>query len=106
MWRSLITMTERIRTHPGEVLREEYMKPLGLSAHALGRLLDVPHNRISDIARGRRNVTPDTALRLARLFSTTPEFWLNLQRNHDLSKAIVENGQAVRRSVKPLETPT
>jgi addiction module HigA family antidote len=79
------------------------MTPLGLSANRLGQMVGVPHNRISDIVRERRGVTPDTALRLARLFSTTPEFWLNLQRDHDLSRAQAETGRAVRRQIKPLE---
>jgi antitoxin HigA-1 len=95
-------MTKRITTHPGEVLREEYMEPLGLSANRLGQLIGVPHNRISEMIKERRNVTPDTALRLARLFSTTPEFWLNLQRDHDLSKARAEIGVQVQKLVQPL----
>jgi addiction module HigA family antidote len=76
----------RIRTHPGEVLREEFMKPLGLSANALARALRVPPNRITGIiAREKpRSVTPDTALRLARFFRTTPRFWLNLQAAYEL----------------------
>jgi addiction module HigA family antidote len=77
----------RIRTHPGEILREEFMKPLGLSARALAQALDVPGNRISDIIRERRDVSADTALRLARHFGMDARFWLNLQMAHDLSKA-------------------
>ena len=77
----------RIRTHPGEVLREEYMKPLGLSARKLGEALQIPANRISEIVRERRDVTADTAIRLGRYFKTDPRFWLNLQAAHDLSKA-------------------
>lgn len=69
----------RIRTHPGVVLREEFMLPLELSANALSRALDVPPNRITTIVNGDRSVTGDTALRLARYFGTTPEFWMNLQ---------------------------
>lgn len=80
----------RIRTHPGEVLREEYLLPLGLSARQLARELDVPGNRISDILRQRRDVSADTAIRLGRYFGTDPRFWLNLQAAHDLSKAEVE----------------
>jgi addiction module HigA family antidote len=80
----------RVRTHPGEVLREEYLAPLGLSAHQLAEAIDVPANRISEIVRENRSVTADTALRLAKHFNTTPEFWLNLQTAHDLSKAIAE----------------
>jgi antitoxin HigA-1 len=77
----------RIRTHPGEVLREEFMAPLGISARQLATTLDVPGNRISDIMRGRRDVSADTAIRLARYFGTDPRFWINLQTAHDLSKA-------------------
>ena len=77
----------RIRTHPGEILREEFLVPHGLSARQLAEVLDVPHNRISDIARERRSVSADTALRLARHFGTTAQFWLNLQNAYDLSKA-------------------
>jgi antitoxin HigA-1 len=77
----------RIRTHPGEVLAEEYMKPLGLSASALGKAIGVPGNRISDIVRGRRDVSADTAIRLGRFFEVDPRFWLNLQAAHDLSLA-------------------
>lgn len=95
-------MAKRITTHPGEVLREEYMEPLGLSANRLGQLIGVPHNRISEIVKERRSVTPDTALRLARLFSTTPEFWLNLQRDHDLSKARAEISSQVKKQIHPL----
>jgi antitoxin HigA-1 len=77
----------RVRTHPGEVLREEFLVPLGLSAHQLANAIDVPANRVSEIVREARSVTADTALRLARHFDTTPEFWLYLQIAHDLSKA-------------------
>ena len=77
----------RLRTHPGEVLREEYLVPLGLSARALAKQLDVPPNRLTEIMRGTRDVTADTAIRLGRYFGTDPRFWLNLQAAHDLSKA-------------------
>jgi antitoxin HigA-1 len=81
----------RLRTHPGEVLAEEFMKPLGLSARALGAGIGVPGNRVSDIIRSRRDVSADTAIRLARYFGTDPRFWLNLQAAHDLSKAEQEH---------------
>jgi addiction module HigA family antidote len=80
----------RVRTHPGEVLAIEFLEPLGLSARALAAAIDVPSNRISDIVRGRRDVSADTALRLGRYFGTDPRFWLNLQVAHDLSKAEAE----------------
>jgi addiction module HigA family antidote len=73
--------------HPGEVLKEEFMAPLGLSANKLARAIRVPPNRVSAIVNGERSVTADTALRLAKAFGTTPEFWLNLQRQHDLDRA-------------------
>lgn len=77
----------RIKTHPGEVLLEEFMKPLEMSSRALAEAIGVPANRISDIARCRRDVSADTAIRLGRFFGTDPRFWLNLQAAHDLSKA-------------------
>jgi addiction module HigA family antidote len=93
----------RIRTHPGEVLREEFMKPLGLSANALALALRVPATRIGDILRAEkpRTVTADTSIRLARYFGTSPEFWLNLQSAYDLSLAVAENGPAIEREVQP-----
>ena len=80
-------MAKRIRTHPGEVLREEFLFPLGMSAREVAEAIGVPSNRISDIARARRGVTADTALRLGKFFGQSPQFWLNLQLAHDLSKA-------------------
>ena len=77
----------RLRTHPGEVLAEEYMKPLGLTANGLGRAIGVPGNRISDIVRGRRDISAETAILLARHFDGDPRFWLNLQTAYDLSRA-------------------
>ena len=96
-------MTTRIRTHPGEVLREEYMAPLGLSANALAIALRVPATRIGGIiATGSpRAVSPDTAMRLARYFGTAPEFWLNLQTAYDLSKAQAKSGKSIERDVRP-----
>lgn len=91
----------RVRTHPGEVLRCEFLEPLGLSARALAEAIDVPGNRISDIVREHRGMTADTALRLARYFSTTPEFWMNLQTAHDLSKAEVEREGALTGDARP-----
>jgi addiction module HigA family antidote len=81
----------RIRTHPGEVLREEFLIPLDLSARALAKALGVPANRLTEIMRGERDVSADTAIRLARYFRTDPRFWLNLQAAHDISKAQAKN---------------
>ena len=77
--------------HPGEIIREEYLLPLQMTPHALAMALRVPAPRINDIVRERRAVSPDTALRLARYFNTTPRFWLNLQAAHDLSRAEKKN---------------
>lgn len=77
----------RIRTHPGEVLREEFMKPFGLSASALSKRIDVPANRVSELVAGRRAITADTALRLERLFGPSAAFWLRLQSAYDESVA-------------------
>ncbi len=77
----------RIHTHPGEVLNEEFLVPLAISARALAAEIDVPPNRLTEIIRERRGITADTAIRLGRRFGTTPEFWMNLQASHDLSKA-------------------
>ena len=73
--------------HPGEILREEFLAPLGMSAHALAMALKVPAPRINDISNERRSITPDTALRLSRYFGTTAQFWLNLQISYDLKIA-------------------
>jgi addiction module HigA family antidote len=81
----------RLRTHPGEILREEYLGPLGMSARALAKNLDVPANRLTEIMRGERDVSADTAIRLARYFGTDPRFWLNLQSAYDLSEAEQNN---------------
>ena len=72
---------------PGEILHEEFMKPLGISINALARDLDVPPNRISDIVNGKRSITADTALRLAKFFQVSPEMWLGLQSDFDLRVA-------------------
>src|SRR5262245_26646454 len=78
--------------HPGEILEEEFMHPLGLSANALARRIDVPVTRISEIVRGSRGVTADTALRLSRLFGTSSELWLGLQAEYDLRVARQDYG--------------
>jgi len=76
--------------HPGEVLREEYMKPLGLSAYRIAKLCRVPRTRIGRIANEKIGITSDTALRLAKLFETTPEFWVSLQNQYELESAFLE----------------
>ena len=85
----------RIRTHPGEVLREEFLLPLGLSAEELATALRVPASRLRAIVHERRCVIADTALRLARNFGVSAKFWLRLQQGYDLSKAVVERGAEI-----------
>jgi len=89
-----------ITTHPGEMLNEEFLKPLGISQHALAMKIRVPATRIGDIVHGRRVITPDTALRLARFFGNSPEFWMNLQQTYDLSKAKLELNKQIEREVE------
>lgn len=79
--------------HPGEVLKEEFMVPLGISANALARAIHVPPNRIAAIVNGTRGVSANTALRLAKVFGTTPNFWLNLQNAYDLDTAQSDLGE-------------
>ena len=78
---------ERIATHPGEVLLEEYIKPLGLTQASLAKELDISTNRLIELVRGKRGITANTALRLARRFDTSPEFWMNLQSAYELTEA-------------------
>lgn len=87
--------------HPGEILEEDFMGPLDLSANALAKALDVPVTRISDIVRGRRGITADTALRLGRFFGTSPELWMGLQSEYDLRVARREMGEVIERKVSP-----
>ena len=87
--------------HPGETLREDFLKPLGLTANRLAMELLVPATRINDIVRGQRAITADTALRLARYFGTTPQFWMNLQANYDLEKAEDEGGSEISDRIRP-----
>ncbi len=91
----------RIKTHPGEILREEYLAPLGMTPNALSMALRVPASRIGEIVNQRRAITADTALRLGRYFGTTPEFWMNLQAGHDVSAAMAERGDQIAADVSP-----
>ncbi len=89
---------ERIpNIHPGEILLEEFLRPLGISRHRLAMEISVPANRIGEIVRGKRRISADTALRLGRYFNTTPEFWLNLQMHFDLEAAEQNLGRALSR---------
>jgi addiction module HigA family antidote len=90
-----------VTTHPGEVLREEFLDPLDMSVNSLAMALRVPATRIGAIVKGERSVTADTALRLGRFFGTSPEFWMNLQAMHDLTKTRKESGVLIERDVNP-----
>src|SRR5688572_26905415 len=94
-------MMKPIVIHPGEILLQEFMRPMEMSANALGLALRVPANRILAITKGKRAVSADTALRLARYFGTTPEFWLNLQALYDLKMTNATEGSRIRREVNP-----
>jgi addiction module HigA family antidote len=87
--------------HPGEALKEEYLIPLGMSVNALAKELGIGAARLNEIVLGRRGVSADTALRLARYFGTTPELWLNLQAFYDLRIAQRKVGRTIERTVKP-----
>jgi len=90
--------------HPGEILREEFMKPLGLSMNKMAMDLRVPVTRIAEIVGERRSVTADSALRFARYFKNSPTFWMNLQSRYDLEVAEDEIAAKVERDVQPLES--
>lgn len=87
---------------PGEILLEEFMKPLGISQNRLARDVDVPVARINEIVRAKRAITADTALRLAAYFNTTAEFWINLQTRYDLKRARRDVWPALRKIIRPL----
>ena len=87
--------------HPGEILREEYLAPLALSINQLARDIYVPVTRMSEIVNERRGISADTALRLGRYFSTTPEFWINLQKLYELEVAARSVGPEILKRVQP-----
>jgi antitoxin HigA-1 len=88
--------------HPGEILREDFMRPLGLSMNRLAMDLHVPVTRVAEIVHERRGITPDTALRLGRYFNTSARFWLNAQAAYDLEAAEEELQPAIEREVRPI----
>ena len=89
--------------HPGEVLREDFLLPLGMSANALAKALSVPAPRVNDIVRERRGVTADTAMRLARYFGGDARSWLNLQAAYDLRIAEIANAKRIEREIAPAD---
>lgn len=94
-------MADFPHAHPGDVLREDYLAPLGMSQYALAQALGVSQLRISEICRGKRAITADTALRLARYFGTTPEFWLGMQAGYDIAVARETKGAVIEAVVRP-----
>lgn len=87
--------------HPGEILRDEFLRPLGISVYALSKAIHVPRSRANDVVLGRRGVSADTAIRLGRYLGTTPEFWVNLQSRYDLDVAKRSLRGTVERDVEP-----
>ena len=92
-----------VTTHPGAILREDFLEPMGITAHQLALRTRMPATRVGEILHQRRSVSPDTALRLARFFGTSPEFWINLQATYDLSKVRSEAGRTIQREVEPYQ---
>jgi addiction module HigA family antidote len=87
--------------HPGEILKADFLEPLGLSVNALSRAIGAPRTRLNDIVRGRRGITADTALRLARYFGVSAQFWMNLQSHYEIEVAEESYGDRVAREVRP-----
>ncbi len=88
--------------HPGEILGEEFLNPMQISQSRLARDINVPPRRINEICLGKRGITPDTALRLARYFGTSAEFWMNLQQRYDLERRKDEIEERLRTEIRPL----
>ena len=88
--------------HLGEILRTEFLKPMGVTQYRLAVDLKIPHSRVTAIIRGRRAITPDTALRLSRYFGTSAEFWIGLQQEFDLRKTRAESGASIVAQITPL----
>lgn len=95
--------TDRSPTHPGVILLEDFLKPLGMTQTRLAQLIGVHYPRVNEIINGKRGITPDTALRLSRLFGTTAEFWLNGQLDYDLYAAIHSDRAKEIERIKPLK---
>ena len=94
-------MSDFAPAHPGDVLSEDFLKPLALSQYGLAKAIGVPQIRISEIVHGKRAVTPDTALRLARYFGTSAEFWIGMQTTYDLEMARDQLGPRIEAEIQP-----
>ena len=88
--------------HPGEILHEEFLEPMGITQYRLAVDLRIPHSRVTAIVHGRRAISPDTALRLSRYFGTSAEFWLGLQKEYELRKERAASGAAIESQIIPL----
>jgi addiction module HigA family antidote len=102
-FRDLVTGRRLAPVHPGEVLLHDFIEPLGLSRYKVAKAMGVPQRRVDEVCTGVRSVTADTALRLARVFGTDAQTWLNLQAQYDLEVAQREHGRAIEREATPLE---
>ena len=98
-------MNRNPNIHPGEILSEDFLKPMGISAYRLSKGANIDQTRISEIIRGKRSVTANTALRLARFFGNSPEFWLNLQAHYDLEQKKLEMEKDLKK-IKPYSPPS
>ncbi len=97
------TSDYRMPPHPGQILKKDLLDPLGMSVNQLAGALRVPANRLSQIVQGRRSVTPDTSLRLARYFGFSPDYWLNLQTHYDLEVARRQSARRIESEITPRE---
>ena len=97
-------MTAKLKAaHPGEILLEEFIKPLGITQYKLSKDIHVPQTRISKIVKGERSITPETALRLGQYFNMTAQFWMNLQANYDLKVEKQRVGKRIEKEINPLD---
>ena len=94
-------MTKPAPIHPGEILVKEFLNEFGVTSYALAKAIGVPTNRVTGIVNGERSITADTALRFARYFGNSPQFWMNLQMHHDLERAENRSGHQIRKDIEP-----
>ena len=99
-------MARRLPIHPGEILLDEFLNELGITSYALAKGIGVPTNRVTGIVNGDRSITADTALRFARFFGNSAEFWMNLQTHYELEKAERQSGRQILRDIKQVSTIT
>ncbi|MFZ7113387.1 MAG: HigA family addiction module antitoxin [Desulfatiglandales bacterium] len=95
--------TDRVPAHPGEVLREEFLMPMGITQHYLANAIHVPFQRVNELVNGKRGVTPSTSLRLSKFFGVSDDFWMNLQVRWDLHR-VRKKEQTILAKIKPVQT--